>query len=250
MGGPADSGHLVRSVTKEWTMTYRNDLQSLKTLAKRLARMKRIAHHEALDFIASDLGQPHWNSLTAAWRKGWRPEQTALESLLGSSDAAGQDDTVTPIFGKACGVENNGSIDGHPYTLNIDLEVVMAGRGWSICVEHAPSEKPVIERYDNREDNPVLNPEFVSKALVICNAAAEELRGHIAADWPRRSTKPDAEGRTAHPLFDRGLSNEWHCLHCEGAFSGAQMAANMWHCPKCSATPLDIFASPFWKAAS
>lgn len=227
-----------------------NDLKSLKTLAKRLARTKRIAHHEALDLIAEELGQPHWNALTSAWEKGWRPEPRHLDTLADSPNAPDPKVMAIPILGIGCGTKEQGSIDGHAYSLEIDFEVLMGGQGWSICIEHAPSEKPKIEIYDDREDNPILSPEFVSKALVICNAAAEKLRARIAADWPRRSTKPDADGRTQHPLFkDRGLSNKWHCLHCDGVSTGAQMAANMWHCPECSATPIDIFLEPFWKAA-
>lgn len=230
-------------------MTYCNDLKSLKTIAKRLARANRIAHHEALDLIATDLGQPHWNALTGAWEKGWRPQSADLNALSSPTDATDPEVMAIPILGIGRAVEENGSIDGHPYTLSIDFEVVMHGHGWAICVEQAPSERPVIETYDNREDNPTLNSEFVSKALIICNAAAEKLRARIARDWPRRSTKPDAEGRTVHPLFDRGLSNIWYCLHCDGISSGTQMAENMWHCPKCSATPIDIFGQPFWRAA-
>jgi hypothetical protein len=146
--------------------------------------------------------------------------------------------------------KEQGSIDAHDYTTEIDFEVVMYGQGWAICVEQAPSEKPVIEIYDDSKDNPILDPAFVSKALKIAHAAAEELRARIASDWPRRSTKPDAKGRALHPLFrERGLSKEWHCLHCNAVSTGAQIAANMWHCPKCSATPIDIFAEPFWTAA-
>ncbi len=124
----------------------------------------------------------------------------------------------------------------------------MTGRGWANCVEQAPSDGPVI-RKSGRYKNPTDDPEFASKALVICNAAVERLRGRIARDWPKRSHKPDAEGRTVHPLLNRDLSKERHCLHCETVSSGAQMAAPMWHCPKCNATPLDIFATPFWRGA-
>ena len=153
-----------------------NDLKSLKTLAKRLARTKRIAHHEALDLIAEELGQPHWNKLTSAWEKGWRPEPTLLEALAVFPNAPDPEVMAIPILGIGCGTEEQGSIDGHAYSLEIYFEVLMAGQGWAICVEQAPSEKPKIEIYGDHEDNPILNPEFVSKALVICNAAAEKLR--------------------------------------------------------------------------
>lgn len=230
-------------------MTHRNDLHFFKTIAKRFARMNRIAHHEALDLIASQLGQAHWNALTAAWEKGWRPEPRMLEELMNPKDSADADVMAIPTVGIGLGVEEHGVIDGHPYRLEIDFEVHMAEIGrWAILVEQAPSESPKIEVYDDSDDNPILNPEFRAKALAICHEAADRLRARISVDWPRRSTKPDADGQAQHPLF-KGVSSKWYCLHCDGAFSGAQMADNMWHCPKCSATPLDIFTEPFWKAA-
>jgi hypothetical protein len=229
-------------------MTRNNDLQSLKTFAKRLARTSRIAHHEALDLIARQLRQPHWNALTAAWKKGWRPEPEALEALVDSRNTAPANVLAIPMLGIGLGVEEHGVIDGHPYSLEIDFEVLMGGDGWCILLEHAPSEKPVIEVYDQSDANPIRNPEFQAKAIAVCHEAAERLRAHIAADWPRRSTKPDSDGLVQHPL-SKAVSNKWYCLHCNGAFTGAQMAENMWHCPKCSATPIDIFVEPFWKAA-
>lgn len=229
-------------------MTHRNDLESLKTIAKRLARRSRIAHHKALDQIAHQLGQAHWNALTTAWTKGWRPEPKALEELTNPKDCADAGVMAIPMLGIGLGVEEHGSIDGHPYTLEIDFEVLMGGDGWCILLEHAPSESPVIEVYDHNDSNPILDPDFRAKALAICHEAADRLRARIAVDWPRRSTKPDMDGQTQHPL-SKGVSSEWHCLHCDGAFNGAQMADNMWHCPKCNAKPIDIFAEAFWKAA-
>lgn len=229
-------------------MTLRNELQFLKISAKRIARARRIAHHEALDLIASQLGQPHWNGLVSTWENGWRPKLKAVEALATTEKSIDSDVMAIPILGIGCGVEKHGYIDGHPYSLEIDFEVLMGGEGWAILLEHAPSEKPVIEIYDRRENNPILDPAFKSKALAICNAAIETLRARIAADWPRRSTKPDADGNVQHPL-SKGVAPKWYCLHCDGSFTGSQMADNMWHCPKCSATPPDIFVTPFWKAA-
>ena len=170
-----------------------------------------------------------------------------MDSLSTAEKTVDSDVMAIPVLGIGQGVKEQGYIDGHPYSLEIDFEVLMGGVGWAICLEHAPSEEPVIEVYDQSETNPILDPVFKSKALVICNNAAEKLRARIAADWPRRSTKPDRAGRTMHPLF-RGISAEWFCLHCDTESSGEQMAANMWHCPKCSATPLDIHPTPFWRA--
>lgn len=232
-------------------MTYRNDLQSLKTIAKRLARGKRIAHHEALDLIAVKLAQPHWNALTTAWERGWRPTPESVDALIESPTTPSPAVTAIPVLGTPFGEEEVLEIDGHPYSLEGDLEVVLAGRGWAICVHQAPSEEPSIEVYNRSDDNPALNPDFVAKALAIGNVAAERMRERIAADWPRRSTKPDAKGRTQHPLSDGGgVSSRWYCLHCDAASSGAEMAGNMWHCPRCNATPIDIFGEPFWRGGA
>jgi hypothetical protein len=228
-------------------MTTRNNLQSFKLTAKLIARAKRIPHHGALNIVATYLKQPNWHALTREWDKGWRPEPEAVEALATAETLIDSDVMTIPVVGIGQGVKEEGVLDGHPYTLEIDFEVVMGGRGWCILLAHAPSEKPVIETYDTDDNNPVRDPKFVEKALVICNGAVERLRARIATDWPRRSTKPDTDGNAQHPLT-KGVANEWYCLHCDDKSTGIKMASNMWHCPKCSATPLDIFASPFWRA--
>lgn len=229
-------------------MTRRFDLQTIKTFAKRFARMNRIAHHEALDVLAARLGQAHWNALTRAWEKGWRPDPATYEAAPSAAVSDKGDVMAIPVVGVGLGVVEHGSIDGHPYSLEIDFEVLMKGEGWSILVEHAPSEEPIIEIYDQSDANPIFKPGFKEKALAICHEAVNRLCARIAIDWPRRSTKPDVNGAVQHPLF-KGVSNKWHCLHCDGAFTGVQIVENMWHCPSCSATPIDIFAQPFWRAA-
>lgn len=228
-------------------MTHSNDLKSLRTIAKQLARKRRIAHHTALDLIASRLGHPHWNALATAYEGGWRPEDDMAEVLSVFTNATDPVMAI-PMLGLGLSVKEHGDINGHPYELEIDFEVVMRGNGWVILQEHAPSEQPTTEIYDSGNSNPMLDATFRAKAIAICHAAAERLRARIASDWPRRSTKPDADGQTQHPLF-KGTASRWYCLHCDGEFTGAQMAENMWHCPKCSATPLDIFATRLWKAA-
>lgn len=242
------SGHTVGSGTsRNGTMTLQ--LQTLRTTAKRIARARRIPHHDALDFVARHLKQPHWNALTAAWTKGWRPESEDLGVLPTAEKTIDDSVMAIPVLGIGQGVQESGSIDGHAYTLEIDFEVHMAEIGWwSILVEQAPSKEPQIEIYNLSKTNPILDPVFRSKALAICHNAAERLRARISADWPRRSTKPDADGQAQHPL-SKGVASKWYCLHCDAESSGALMAANMWHCPKCNATPIDIFMSPFWKAA-
>jgi hypothetical protein len=233
-------------------MTERTELNRLKTVAKRVARARRIAHHQALDLLAKELHQPHWRAVTVAWKKGWRPELSQWESaellLLEITPPKNvESGSNFPAF--LLSEETQGSIDGHDYTLSVASEVHMTGRGWTIVVGEAPSEAPQLEIDRRIKNNPILNLDFSEKALAVAHAAAGRLRARIAADWPRRSTKPDAEGRALHPLRAQ-LSNKWHCLHCDGASSGAQIAGNMWHCPTCSATPIEIFPEPFWKAAA
>lgn len=230
-------------------MTDCKQLHHLKTVAKRFARAHRIPHHQALDLIALHLGHSHWNALNGAWDKGWRPSPSQLEAIDRISEetpAASRSDEAGKMPFFAYAQEEHGTIDGHPYTLSVAFEVFMYGTGWGILLEHAPSEAPQVEiAAGSEEGNPILDPEFKAKALKIAHVAAEKLRERIAADWPRRSSKPDGEGRAQHPLFKQ-LSAKWHCLHCDAVSSGAEMAANMWHCPKCSATPIDIHAANFW----
>jgi hypothetical protein len=230
-------------------MTHRNDLKSLRTFAKRFARMKRIPLSKSLDFIADKLGQPHWNAFATAWEKGWRPTNAAREALLNMEETTDPVMTI-PTLGIGEGVTEHGELDGHPYVLEIDFEVVMAQISeWCIHIGHAPSDRPIIEAYNMAASNPIFDHAFREKALAICLASVERLRARISADWPRRSTKPDADGHAQHPLF-KGVSAHWHCMHCEHEFSGTQMAENLWHCPVCRATPIDISAAPFWKEAS
>jgi hypothetical protein len=75
---------------------------------------------------------------------------------------------------------------------------------------------------------------------------AEKVREAIWSDWPACSAKPDANGVAEHPLFG-GQSSEWHCLHCDEKSTSEQMADNMWHCRKCSATPIDIHPTAWWR---
>ena len=225
-------------------MTDHNKLHELKTAAKRLARAKRIPHHQALDEIAALCRQSHWNKLTAAYSGGWRPEkehETEIRLLVENSD------TQQVPFGYED--VHQGEIGGHPYELRIGFDdVLMGGEGWAIHLGHAPSEPPTIEKYTHCAIDDRAN---LSAALKIAHEAADRVRTRISSDWPRRSTKPDAEGRVVHPLWKGSeLSDQWFCLHCDGTLTGKQMAKNMWHCPHCNATPIDIFAAPFWKAAS
>lgn len=221
-------------------MTIRNELVSLRIIAKRLARAMRLPLHHALDLIATGCGKPNWPALMRAWDGGWRPSKEQLDALSEPEDAAAFTRRVFDVE------ESEGTIAGAPYEIEIgfDYAAVFVKGSWSVYMDHAPSEAAKIEKYVT--PNPLDDDAFMAEVMKIANAAADRLREAICSDWPRRSTKPDAEGRAMHPLRSE-ISADWYCLHCDTRSTGAQMAANMWHCPECSATPIDMFASMWWK---
>lgn len=221
-------------------MTSQDQLKHIRATAKRLARGKRILHHQALDIVATSCGYPHWSALVGAWDRGWRPTQDQLEGLNDLNKDIGLDRWIGSVEA------SRGTICGEPYQLESGFDyVLLHGSGWAIYLGHAPSEAPEIEQF--AEPNPLDDEGFFGEALRIANAAADKVREAISRDWPRRSTQPDAKGRVVHPLFKGGVAAEWHCCHCERKSSGADMAANMWHCPKCNATPLDMHAVGWWR---
>ncbi|MBO6866579.1 MAG: hypothetical protein JJ877_06005 [Thalassococcus sp.] len=122
----------------------------------------------------------------------------------------------------------------------------MEGEGWRILLGEAQFSQPLVEiEKPHADSSPVRKQDFLKSALAIADEEAAKVRAGIASDWPRRSTKPDAEGLVLHPLFG-GKSAEWYCLHCDGKITGAQLAENLWHCPSCGASPVDIFSKAAW----
>jgi len=226
-------------------MTQDHRMKELKTVAKKIARSKRIDHHEALDMVAQELGHSHWYALVAANKSGWHPEPDDIAKTANLLKQINPDETVE-MFGDPGG-ENQGLIGSHAYKIEVSMdEVYMSGCGWLVHVPEAPSRQPCVQVTDKRyKVNPIHDPEFVARALEIAYAKAEQVRARIASDWPRRSTKPDAEGRAVHPI-NGGLSDTWYCLHCDEASSAKAVAANLWHCPSCSASPIDVFSSAWW----
>jgi hypothetical protein len=254
-------------------MTAIEPLDTIKALAKKLARARGIKHIAALELVAQQLGYPHWNALTVDCKKGWRPSPAQVETVRGLVDAVNPfrakttSDTATwGALSRIPGItlkvpapqpkntsdlfsaeEIVGELDGHRFRLSVSLDdVVMEGRGWRIVVPEAPSASPEISITDRRiKLNPLLVEDFTEKALIAAQIRAEQVRARIASDWPRRSMVPDTDGSVKHPLFG-GVSDKWFCLHCDQASSGRQMAENFWHCPSCGATPIDIHASRWW----
>jgi ribosomal protein L37AE/L43A len=231
-------------------MTTRSTLYTLKIAAKRLAHINRLSHTRALDLVAEGLGHAHWVDLVAAWKEGWRPTPAQTATFEAIERSIDFEEPLSAADKAAMHLnERFGAIDGHTYELRSDIMGVLMGETyyWAVFVDAAPSIEPQWEIYDRSEANPILDPAFKEKVLKIANAEVEKVRLHIAADWGPRSTTPDRNGVVKHPLWKGVESDRWFCLHCDGEFSGERMVSNVWHCPKCSATPIDIHAAPFWR---
>ncbi|WP_413708706.1 hypothetical protein [Rhizobium sp. Rhizsp82] len=91
----------------------------------------------------------------------------------------------------------------------------------------------------------MFDADLLEEALSLGNNRMSQVRSKISSEWPRRSTRPDGDGKARHPLWDRD-SDTWFCLHCDGKITGVQIAKNLWHCPECGAVPVDILDTAFW----
>ncbi|WP_154962991.1 hypothetical protein [Agrobacterium tumefaciens] len=238
-------------------------LNTLKIAAKRLARKRSIKHINALEIIAVALGQPHWRGLAEAYKHGWRPTHAQMDKLpdLLSESSCAMDLSVygdaliftrwVPEDAKPMEADEvHGELDGQKFYLAGDkFEIAFGSQGWEITLDQAPSAKPQLKHLGGRVKSvAALDPAFIERATRLLKMRAGRMYAAVAADWPRRSTMPNREGRALHPL-GRGLSAEWHCLHCDGVHGGRAMAENLWHCTDCGATPLDIFPTAFWNEA-
>lgn len=238
-------------------MTTKNEIHALKTLAKRHARANRLHLHKALDQLAAHFEFPHWAALAGKAKQGWLPsdEQSAsAEAFVRQAN---------PAFGeKKTYIEQSmsrpideplrqGKIGDHAFSVfESSGDIRMEGDGWRIFVGEALFAQPVVEiEKPQGSSSPANDRDFLNAALRIADEEAAKVRAGISSDWPRRSTKPDAEGVVVHPLFE-DRSAEWFCLHCDGKITGAQLAENLWHCPACGAAPIDIFSTPFWLEGS
>lgn len=232
-------------------MTKKNEFNTLKTLAKRYARANRIAQHEALNMFATAMDFPHWAGLAAKAKQGWLPSVEQMEkakALLDQSHSGnGEEDSfIESSFSKPFDEPiRTGKIDDLTYQVYESLgDIRMEGDGWRILVGEALFSQPIVQiEHPHSDDSPVRKSDFLDAALVIVDEEAAKVRAGISSDWPRRSTKPDADGVVLHPLFG-GKASTWFCLHCDGRITGAQLAENIWHCPTCGASPIDIFSAP------
>lgn len=214
-------------------MTAHDYLKDLKRIAKDCARASGAELHEVQKRAAQAIGFAHWHALASQAKLGWQPTADDIAAVAG-------------ILRGEESYPDEGFIGPHPYKLDDVLrDTRMQGRGWCIYIGEAPASKPQLLITDRRfKNNPILDPEFVAKALPIAQWKARQVRAEIARDWPRSSTKPDAKGRAMHPL-NHVRSDKWYCMHCDSESSGTEMAQNLWHCPYCGATPLDMLCEPF-----
>lgn len=238
-------------------MTKKNEIYTLKTLAKQYARANRIPQHEALNAVAAELGFPNWTQLASKAKQGWLPsaeQLTQAEAFVRQSHPGVGEKERFIDKSLARPVDEpirQGKIGDHTYRVFESLgDICMEGEGWRILVGEAQFSQPVVEiEKPHASTSPVRESDFLDAALAIADEEATKVRAGIASDWPRRSTKPDAEGVVVHPLFG-GRSATWYCLHCDGKITGKQLGENLWHCPGCGASPIDIFTSPDWPEGS
>jgi hypothetical protein len=242
----------------------RDTLTFIKSVAKRLAREQRLQHITGLELVAHALGQPHWRGLTEAWKRDWRPTQQQLDELADlpadywkrAVEAASTHTEALSVFGDALAFKRwepsdrepmeadviHGELDGHPfYLVGDEFSVGFGSQGWEIVLDQPPSAKPEVRHLGRRgKAAAVLDPAFQERAIQLLRIRARRMHAEVAADWPRRATWADQEGRALHPLQYK-LAAEWQCLHCDAVHSGRVMAANLWHCPACGAQPIDMF---------
>jgi len=241
----------------------------LKSLGKKLARAQRLPHMEALDDIARHLGKPHWRALAGAHKQGWKPSPEQLDSAKVfvdtaiAADGLSTRDAALATFGDGLRFtrwspreadpmdadEIHGELDGQAfYLVGDEFSVAIGSQGWEISLDQSPAAKPELRRLGERVKSvAALDPAFIERATQLLSIRAQRMYAEVAADWPRRSTKPDQQGRALHPL-GRGLAATWHCLHCDGVHNGATMAKTLWHCPDCGATPIDVFPGAGWSS--
>jgi len=222
-------------------------LKELKSIARKLAKVRRMKHAGALELLAQHLGYAHWRAVTVAEKKGWRPDEThlaAAHALLEAENPMGAKG-VGPlsVFDDAEECE----LLGRRLVIGTEFDdVVLVGDGWEIRLPEAPSADPEFYVTDKAlENNAILDQDFVVAALDLALNRQEQVHARIAADWPRRSTVPHSDGRAQHPLTGQ-VSAVWYCLHCDEKATSQQMVANLWHCPACNALPIDTFASRWW----
>jgi hypothetical protein len=230
-------------------MTQNDRLKNLKLLAKRYARATGQPQHAALDLVAARLDFPHWNALTGSAKGEWAPSEAQVATIKAFVEliTSYEGSTFDHIFGGPDAI-TRGEVRGHQYELRTMLgDVHMEGSGWRIAVPENPSAALRVEIDINHARNSPMNDRvLLTEAIETAKDLMQSVKGRRFADWPRRATKPDAEGKVRHPFLDMGESNLWYCLHCNTEITGSQVAGNHWHCPGCGTSPINIFPEAFW----
>ena len=144
-------------------MTNYNELNSLKTIAKRLARRQRIAHYMALDAIANEFAFPHWKALTVAWQKGWRPDPAKLDALASSSNAGNANTRSRPPIGLGFTTKEHGKgtglglatvkkiVEEHQGKISITSK---ENQGTTVTIRLPASSRPAPQRFRGRGRRP------------------------------------------------------------------------------------------------
>lgn len=230
-------------------MTEIDKLKALKLLAKRYARATGQPQHAALDLVATRLGFSHWNALTGSAKGLWAPSeaQVAAIKVFVQRITSHEGTTFDHIFGGGDAI-TRGEVRGHPYELSTMLgDVRIEGDSWRIVLPENPSAAPRVEvDIEHAQNSPMNDRELLAEAIGIAKALMKSIKARRFADWPRRATKPDAEGKVRHPFLEMEEANLWYCLHCDAEITGPQIAGNQWHCPGCGASPINIFPEAFW----
>lgn len=222
-----------------------NTLNLLKSQAKRLARLHRLPHMEALDTIARQIGKPYWRALAEAHKQGWEPSAEQLAQLqhfiddalpgatgIGARKAAlaALGDTLrftrwVPATADPMDADEiHGELDGQTfYMAGDEFEVAIGSQGWEIILDQSPIAKPELRRLGGRVKSvSSLEPAFIERATQLLRIRAERMYAEVAADWPRRSTKPDEKGiRLRHDLACTGSMTRPFVQACPAPASSA-----------------------------
>lgn len=230
-------------------MTENDKLKTLKLLAKRYARATGQPQHVALDFIAARMGFSHWNALIGSAKEEWAPSEAQVAAIKAFVQriTSHEGTTFDHIFGGPDAI-TRAEVRGHPYELSMMLgDVHMEGVGWRIMLPENPSTAPRVEvDIEHAQNSPMNDRVLLAEAIGIAEALVKSIKARRFSDWPRRATKPDAEGKVRHPFLEMEESDLWYCLHCNAEITGPQIAGNQWHCPGCAASPINIFSETFW----
>ncbi len=206
-------------------MTQNDKLKTLKLLAKRYARATGQPQHVALDLVAARLDFPHWNALTGSAKGEWAPSEAQVTTIKAFVEriTSYEGSTFDHIFGGPDAV-TRGEVRGHPYALKTILgDVHMEGDGWRIVLPENPSTAPRVEIDIKHAQNCPMNDRMLrEEAIGIAKELMQSVKARRFADWPRRATKPDAEGKVRHPFLEMEESNLWYCLHCDAEITGCQ----------------------------